>query len=115
MSKTELLYSGILLIGVFISTISQVLLKKSAIKGFDSVVKEYVNPHVITAYSLFIIATFMTVIAFKEIPLSWGTLLDSTGYIFITIFGLIFFGEKLTPKRVLALGLIVAGIIIYSI
>ena len=115
MTKTEILYSLILIAGVFISSVSQVLLKKSALAPHDTIVKEYVNPRVITAYSMFVLATVMTIIAFKKIPLSWGTLLDSTGYIFVTVFGLIFFGEKLTPKKALALGIIIVGIIVYSL
>ncbi len=115
MSKSEILYSLVLVAGVLISSFSQVLLKKSALKKHDSVIKEYLNPYVITAYFIFICATVLTVIAYRVIPLSLGTLLDSTGYIFITIFGIIFFGERLNTTKALALGLIIAGIVVFSI
>ena len=41
------LYIGIYLLGVLISSISQVLLKKAALRTYDSPLKEYLNPLVI--------------------------------------------------------------------
>ena len=41
------IYAGILVLGVFISSISQILLKKSANKKHGSFIKEYMNPIVI--------------------------------------------------------------------
>ena len=86
MTQRELLYSLLLIFGVLISTVSQVLLKKSASKEHKGIIREYLNPYVIGAYSLFVIATFITIYAFKGIPLSYGPILEGTGYFFITIF-----------------------------
>ena len=44
------LYSLILLVGVFLSSVSQVMLKKASIKGYDTDLKMYLNPFVINAY-----------------------------------------------------------------
>ena len=107
--------AGILLTGTFVSAISQVLLKKSALKKYDSVLREYLNPEVFFAYLLFVIATLMSVIAYKGIPLSMGPLLEATGYIYITIFGIVFFKEKMNRKKLMALLCIVMGIVFYSV
>ena len=109
------LYAGILVFGVFISSISQILLKKSANKEHGSYIKEYLNPVVIGSYLIFVVATFMSIYAYKGIPLSMGAVLDSTGYIFVTILGAIFLKEKPTVKKIIALGLIIIGIVIYSL
>lgn len=108
-------YAGVLLAGTFISAVSQVLLKKSALKKYDSVLREYLNPEVFFAYVLFVMATLMSVIAYKGIPLSMGPLLEATGYIYVTIFGVTIFKEKMNSQKVIALLCIVAGIILYSI
>ena len=108
-------YAGILVLGVFISSISQILLKKSANKKHGSFIKEYLNPIVIGSYMIFVMATFMSIYAYKGIPLSMGAVLDSTGYIFVTILGAIFLKEKPTIKKIIALGLIVTGIVVYSL
>ena len=60
MNKTTIMYSCILLLGVFISAISQVMLKKAAMKTYDSPIKEYLNPLVIIAYMMFVGTTFLS-------------------------------------------------------
>ncbi len=114
MDATVLAFAGLNLFGVFISAISQVLLKKSAMRDHGSAIKEYLNPFVIFAYTLFVAATLLSVVAYRGIPLSMGPILDATGYIYVTFFGVTIFHERLTAKRVLALVLIVTGIIVYS-
>ena len=109
-----LLYSCLLLFGVFISAISQVLLKKSASKPHQSLIKEYLDPYVIIAYTLFFGATLLSIFAYKGIPLSMGPVLEATSYIYVTIFGVKFFNEKMNKKKYLALGLIVLGIVFYA-
>ena len=104
------LYAGILLLGVLISSISQVLLKKSAQRRYDSWIKEYLNVRVALAYVLFFGTTLLSVYAYKGVPLSWGPLLESTGYLYVT-----FFHEKLNRRKVLSLLLIVLGIAIYTV
>ncbi len=115
MTNTTLLYAGILLVGVFLSAISQVMLKKAAARQYDSKLKEYLNPLVIIAYTIFVGTTLLSVYAYKGIPLSMGPVLEATSYIYITIFGVYIFKEKLNPKKIVALLLIVGGILVYSL
>ena len=110
-----IIYSGILLLGVLISAISQVILKKESMKKHDSVTGDYLNINVIFAYVLFIGTTFLSIIAYKVVPLSMGPVLEATSYIWITIFGVVIFKETITKRRLLALSLIIGGIILFSI
>lgn len=112
---SEVMYAGLLLIGVFISAISQVILKKAALKTYDSVIKSYLNPQVILAYTIFVGTTFISIFAYKGIPLSLGPILESTSYIYVTIFGVKIFHEKINAKKIISLGLIITGIVIYAI
>lgn len=114
MSRT-FTYALLALFGVFISGISQVLLKKSAGRQYSSAIREYLNPLVIVAYAMFFGATLLSVYAYKGIPLSMGPILDATGYIYVTIFGITIFYEKLNARRMLALVLIILGIVVYSL
>ena len=43
-----------------------------------------------------------------------GPILEATSYIYITVFGVTIFKEKLTKRKVVALITIIAGIIVYS-
>lgn len=113
--STLVTYAIVALVGVFVSSIAQVLLKKSANKTYDSPLREYLNPLVILGYTLFVGSTLLSVYAYRGIPLSMGEILDATGYIYVTVFGITIFHEKLNRKKVAALALIVAGIVIYSL
>ena len=115
MNNRTIIYSCILLAGVFISAISQVMLKKSAMKSYDSKLKEYLNPMVISAYLMFVGTTFLSIVAYKGIPLSMGPILEATSYIYVTVFGVKIFHERLNKKKIIALFFIVGGIIIYSV
>ena len=115
MNKTVVIYSCVLLLGVFVSAISQVMLKKSAMKQYESKIKEYMNPLVIIAYIMFVGTTFLSIIAYKGIPLSMGPILEATSYIYVTFFGVKFFKEKLNSKKIIALALIIVGIVVYAL
>ncbi len=114
MSRT-VLYACILLLGVFISAVSQVILKKAAIQKHGSFLKEYLNPPVIIAYVMFVATTLLCVLAYRVIPLSMGPILEATSYIYVTIFGVLIFHEHLNKKKILALVLIIGGIAIYAL
>ena len=108
------LYSCLMLLGVFISSLSQVLLKKSANEKHQSYFQEYCNAKVITAYAMLLSATLISVIAFKVVPLSLGNILDAFGYVFITILSTTIFKEKITLKKLFAMALIASGTLVYT-
>ena len=108
-------YACLSLVGVFVSSVSQVLLKKSANREHDSTIREYLNPLVISAYALFVGSTMLTVFAYKGIPLSMGPVLDATAYVWVTLFGVTIFRERLSAQKLLALALVVGGIVIYAL
>lgn len=109
------LFSCIFVLSVLISSISQVMLKKSANKTYDSKIKEYLNPLVIIAYVMFFGATLITMFAYKVVPLSFGPILESSGYIFVAVLGFIFLKERFTAKQIIGMVLILAGIALFSL
>ena len=115
MNRQLALYSALILAGTFISSVAQVLLKKAAQREYASFWQEYLNPRVILAYVIFFGASILAVFAYRVVPLSMGPILEATGYIYVTVFGVAFFREKLTPLKLAALGLILAGIAVYAI
>lgn len=115
MNKTLLIYSLMMGFGVFISAISQVLLKKAAGKDYGSVIREYLNVRVITAYFIFFASTFISIFAYKVVPLSMGPIIDATSYIYITVFGITIFKEKINRQKLIALATIIVGIVVYAL
>lgn len=115
LESSEVFYVCILLTGVFLSSLSQVMLKKAAQKKYDSWIREYLNLPVILAYALFFFCTLLSVIAYRGIPLSLGPILGTTGYFYITFFGIRIFHEQINRKKIMALSLIILGIITYTL
>ena len=109
------IYVLLLLFSVFISAISQILLKKSALEKHSSWIREYFNVKVISAYFLFFCAVLIDLIALKFIPVSFVPVIETSSYIFIILFSRIIFKEKISIKQYLAIGLILTGILIYVI
>ena len=113
--KTNFVYIAFFLISVFISAVSQIVLKKSASKTHESKMKEYLNAPVIIAYGLFFLSSLITVLAYKGVQLSMGPILEATGYIWVSILGFFVLKEKMSKKKVTGLIIIIIGIIIFNI
>lgn len=108
-------YTVLMLVSVFISSISQVLLKKAAMRHYDSVIQEYFNLRVIIGYVLFAATSLLTVLAYRVVPLFMGPVLEATSYIYVTVLGVVFLGEKINVRKLAALGFIVAGVIVCTV
>lgn len=115
MSDSVLPYVLLSLLSTFLSSLSQVMLKKEAMKPHASVLQEYLNPMVIVAYVVFVGTTLIGVLAYRGLPLSLGPILETTGYIYVTLFGVLLFKEKMNPKKLAALGCIIVGIVVYAL
>ena len=111
----SVLYIAFFITSVFISSLSQVMLKKSADKTHKSLIAEYLNPRVIFAYTLFFLSTLVTVYAFRYVPLSFGPILESLAYVFIGILSVFVLKEKITKKGIIGMIVIIAGVIVFSL
>ena len=110
-----LIYSGIYILGVIISALAQVLLKKSANIERENKLKEYLNFKTIFAYAIFFGATLCTVFAYKYVLLSMGPILGTTEYIFVAILSYWLLKEKISKKKLIGLITIVIGVLVFSI
>ena len=110
-----LIFSGIYILGVIISALAQILLKKSADVKRESKIKEYLNFKTIFAYAIFFGATLCTVLAYKYVPLSMGPILGTTEYVFVAILSYYILKEKISKKKLIGLITIIAGVLIFSL
>ena len=108
-------YILIWLFSVIISSFSQVLLKIAANKTYPNRVREYVNPIVISAYGIFFISTLLTMFALRVVPYSYSPIIESTSYIFIPVFGVFMLKEKISRRRLIGIGIILVGILIFAL
>lgn len=105
----------LLLISVFISAVSQILLKKATYKHYDTKLREYLNPYVIIAYGMFFVSTILTMLALKVVPLSMQPMLESTSYIYVSVMGYFLLKERFSKRKILGICVILLGIFVYSV
>ena len=105
----------ILLVSVLVASVSQILLKISANKKYETGLKEYLNPLVITAYVMLLGSTVLTMIALRHLPLSHQPLYESVSYIFVSVMGYFLLKERFSKRKLLGLALILAGIFVFSL
>lgn len=110
-----MIYIVIFLLSVLISSISQILLKKSSAKQYKSLVSEYLNIRVVLAYGMFFLSTLLTMYAYKGVPLSFGALLEASGYIYVPVLSYFFLGEKISKLKIVGAAFIILGICCYSL
>ena len=106
-----LIYIG----SVFVSSVSQVLLKSAASRKYESIWREYLNPKVIMAYGMFFASSLITILAYKGVPLSMGPILEASGYIFVAVLSFLFLREKISGRKLAGLLAILAGIVVFSL
>lgn len=100
---------------VFISSISQVMLKISANKTHKSKFNEIVNPLVIGAYGIFFLVTIINTILLKYVDLKFIPVIESTGYIYILILSSVILKEKVTRRKIIGNIIIIIGIILFNL
>ncbi len=111
---TSSIYYLTFLISVLVASLSQIILKKSAMIDYPNQLREYLNPYVVTAYTFFFGSAFLTTLSYQVVPLTLGPVLESTGYIYIGLLSFLILKEKLTKRKILGNLLIIAGILIYA-
>lgn len=106
-------YWIVLFLAVIVSSASQMLLKKGATKKYDSVIREYLNPWVISGYGLMILSTLCVIFAYRGVAYKNGAIIESLGYLLIMFLSRIFFGEKITKKKLIGNLIILAGVLVF--
>ena len=106
-------YWLVLFLAVAISSASQMLLKKGASKQYNSVILEYLNPWVILGYGMMILSTLCVIYAYKGVEYKNGAIIESLGFLVVMVLSRVFFGEKITMKKILGNMIILAGIVVF--
>lgn len=113
MKAETLIYYLYLLAGVLAASFSQVLLKKGAAKGYSTFLREYLNPYVLGGYLLLVGSTVLNILGLRGLSFLNGPVMESFGYVFVLFLGRLFFGERITGRKLAGVGCILAGMLIF--
>lgn len=119
----EKMYYIVVILSVFAAACAQMLLKKGtqlpSSLGDGRVwrfLKQYLNPWVIGGYTIMFASMVVNIWAMsKGVMVKEVSIIESLSYLFVPVLSFFLFREKLTWKKIGAIGVIMCGIIIFFI
>ncbi len=103
----------IMLCGVTIAAFSQILLKISANHRHQGFWKQYLNWRVATGYFMLLISTLFSIWAYAGMDYKYGPAIESVGFALVTFLSWWILKEKMTRKKLVGIGIIVLGLILF--
>lgn len=100
-------------ISVFVASVSQILLKKSAMREYSSVIREYLNVLVILGYGMMMISMLLTVIAYSGMDFKNGPIIESLGNVIVLVLSYFVFKEKISIRKIVGIACIILGIVVF--
>ena len=97
----------------FLSGILFLLLKKAAMRAWPSFLREYLNPWVAGGYFLLLSSTALNIAGLRGLSFLNGPVMESFGYVFVLFLSRLFFGERITKRKLAGVGCILAGMLIF--
>lgn len=106
-------YAAVMFLSVMVASISQVLLKKSALRSYHTIVREYLNPFVLGGYGLLFLSMLMTVYAYSGMDYKNGPVIESMGNVMVLVLGYFVFGERVSIRKMVGIVCIIIGIVVF--
>lgn len=110
------MYYLIVILSVFAAACAQMLLKQGAGKEYGSWWRQYINPWVIGGYGIMMGSLVLNVwcmsrgVLVKEV-----STIESLSYLFVPVLAFLLFKEKLTARKICAVGIIVLGVVLFFV
>lgn len=101
-------------LAVFIASVSQILLKKSAQIEHKHILSKFLNWRVILGYILLLGTTIINVFAYRGVELKVTPMIESTGIIWVTILAVCFLGERPSKRAIFSIVVTIIGILVFS-
>ncbi|MCL2827562.1 MAG: EamA family transporter [Oscillospiraceae bacterium] len=108
-------YILVALVSVVLSSLAQILLKKSSAEEKRHLIFDYLNVKVAAAYGIIFFCMLLVIYAFTGMHYRYGAVIESLAYLLIMLFSRAFLKEKLTRRRVIGNCIIVLGVLIFTI
>lgn len=92
------------------------LLKQGARQQYDTWWRQYINGWVIGGYAIMLGTMLINIFAMsKGVEVKDVSVFESMSYLFVPILSFVIFKERLTWRKIIAIGVIIIGIIVFFI
>lgn len=104
----------IVISSVFLAACAQMLLKQGARQQYDTWWRQYINGWVIGGYTIMLGTMMMNIFAMSRgVAVKEMSIIESMSYLFVPILSFVTFRERLTWRKIIAIGVIIIGIIVF--
>ena len=104
----------IVILSVFLAACAQMLLKQGARQQYAQWWRQYANGWVISGYAIMFGTMIMNIYAMsKGVQVKELSIIESMSYLFVPALSFVMFKEKLTWRKILAIGIIIIGVIVF--
>ena len=111
---TLMIYIIITICTVFIAACAQMLLKQGARKGYTPRWRQYINPWVISGYTIMFLSMAANIWCMhRGLQLKELSIIESTAYFFVPALAWLCFREPVSRRKALAIGVIIIGVIVF--
>ena len=111
-----MIYKLLVVLNVLVAAGSQMLLKQGAKKQYPTFWRQYLNPWVVTAYMVLGGTMLVNVFAMsKGVEMKELSIIESLSYLFVPCLSWLFFKERITWRKAVAIGVIMMGVVVFFI
>lgn len=110
------MYYLLVILSVFLAACAQMLLKQAARQQYAHWWRQYLNGWVIGGYAIMLGTMLMNIFAMRRgVQVKEVSIIESMSYLFVPALSFIVFKEKLSWRKIGAIGIIIIGIIVFFI
>ena len=107
---------AIVILSVFLAACAQMLLKQGARQQYEVWWRQYINRWVIGGYTIMLGTMLMNIFAMSRgVEVKEVSIIESMSYLFVPILSFVIFKERLTWRKIIAIGVIIIGIIVFFV
>lgn len=111
-----MIYKLIVIFSVMAAAGAQMLLKKSALLKYASMIKQYLNPWVIGGYLILGLSLLINIYCLSHgVQVKEISIIESLSYLFVPLFSWYCFRERINWKKAGSICIILIGIIVFFI
>ena len=108
------MYHLLVILSVFLAACAQMLLKQGARQQYVTWCRQYINGWVIGGYAIMFGTMVMNIFAMSRgVQIKELSILESMSYLFVPALSFVMFKEKLIWRKILAIGIIIIGVIVF--
>lgn len=110
------MYKLLVVLAVFAAAGAQMLLKQGAKKEYSSFWRQYINPWVIGGYGIMGASMLLNIFCLSHgVQVKEVSIIESMSYLFVPCLSWLCFKEMITWRKVGAIVVIMAGIVVFFI